>query len=225
MCRGKSVCQLMGENPRAWDRYSTLRPLDWFDDELEKFNYAVEKFINGSREESIGIIDQIRSREMQEWYIEHAQVAGGKRKNILKKPDPPKVSKQRKRMPGIKIERELNIRDGYRCRYCQRRILTKDFLNLFVEKLNYVGFQKGPGNINAHGIILIHSTVLDHITPHAFGGENSEDNLVTSCYPCNYGKAEFSLDQLAIENPMLRGPILDEWQGMQNLIVALKNKS
>lgn len=35
---------------------------------------------------------------------------------------------------------------------------------------------------------------VDHIVPVALGGENDQDNLVTSCFNCNRGKAARSLD-------------------------------
>lgn len=34
---------------------------------------------------------------------------------------------------------------------------------------------------------------VDHITPIKKGGDNSEDNLITSCQPCNIGKGVVSL--------------------------------
>ena len=155
MCRKQKSCTLIDENINLWDRYSPLRPYDWFDEELDNFCNAVEKFLIGSREESINIIEELRSKEMQEWYIEHAQVAGTRRNFILKKVKPLKTVKEKKRMPSIILERELNFRDGYRCRYCQRRILTKDFIKRFISKMDYLGFRKGPRNIDTHGILLI----------------------------------------------------------------------
>lgn len=35
---------------------------------------------------------------------------------------------------------------------------------------------------------------VDHITPVALGGDNSEDNLITSCFDCNRGKGARSLE-------------------------------
>lgn len=32
--------------------------------------------------------------------------------------------------------------------------------------------------------------VIDHVTPVALGGENSQDNLITACESCNQGKAD-----------------------------------
>lgn len=35
---------------------------------------------------------------------------------------------------------------------------------------------------------------VDHITPIALGGDNTEDNLITSCFDCNRGKGARSLE-------------------------------
>jgi len=44
--------------------------------------------------------------------------------------------------------------------------------------------------------------------PHSLGGRTELDNLVTSCYSCNFGKAEYTLKQLGIDDPTYK--ILDE---------------
>jgi hypothetical protein len=36
---------------------------------------------------------------------------------------------------------------------------------------------------------LVHS--LDHLVPRAVGGDNTPDNLVTCCWPCNKRKSDF----------------------------------
>jgi hypothetical protein len=48
-----------------------------------------------------------------------------------------------------------------------------------------------------HPAYLLISTSLDHRDPGARGGGWTDpDNLVTSCWPCNSGKAHFTLDEL-----------------------------
>lgn len=39
---------------------------------------------------------------------------------------------------------------------------------------------------------------VDHINPIALGGNNSSDNLITSCFPCNRGKGANSLSSIPI---------------------------
>jgi 5-methylcytosine-specific restriction endonuclease McrA len=41
----------------------------------------------------------------------------------------------------------------------------------------------------------------DHVIPRSQGGKTTVDNLVTACWPCQFGKAEFSPNQLGLEDP------------------------
>ncbi|HUW77243.1 MAG TPA: HNH endonuclease [Candidatus Nanopelagicaceae bacterium] len=50
---------------------------------------------------------------------------------------------------------------------------------------------------------------LDHVTPHRLGGRTDEANLVTSCWPCNYGKMEYTVEQIGIVDPLLTPPMED----------------
>lgn len=47
---------------------------------------------------------------------------------------------------------------------------------------------------------------LDHIIPVAKGGDNEQDNLVTSCFDCNRGKSDRSLDSVpeSLQDKMAR---------------------
>jgi hypothetical protein len=43
----------------------------------------------------------------------------------------------------------------------------------------------------------------------------SLENLVTSCWSCNYGKLDATLEQIGISNPLERGiNKIDDWDGL-----------
>lgn len=217
MCIGKKNCVYLDSNTEEWDNRCTLTPFEWFEEQLDLFTNAVKLFREGERDEAISVIKSLRNEDMQQWYIEHAQVSGTIRKNITKVPRPKKIEKQNRdplRMPNSKMEKYLFERDGYRCRYCERRIIDKTFLKNFIAQLDFDGFQKGKTNLLTHGLILICSPVIDHVIPHNIGGQTNETNLVTSCYPCNFGKADYTLEQLKNINPFEREPICDDWDGL-----------
>ena len=46
----------------------------------------------------------------------------------------------------------------------------------------------GRSNKIRHGISLTFRATADHVVPISHGGRTSMDNLVTSCWNCNYGK-------------------------------------
>ena len=78
----------------------------------------------------------------------------------------------------------------------------------------------GRTNLTTHGCAIAFRAVADHLNPFAGGGTTLFDNLVTACYPCNFGKANFTLADLALEGP--RPPLLDGWDGLELLLPALK---
>jgi len=73
----------------------------------------------------------------------------------------------------------------------------------------------GKGNQLRHGIALTFRATADHVKPLSFGGRTNMENLVTSCWNCNYGKLNALLDQMNIADPMER-EINEElkWDGM-----------
>jgi len=57
-------------------------------------------------------------------------------------------------------------------------------------------------NSERHGVALVLRATIDHIKPLSRGGRTRIDNLVTSCWSCNYGKLNATLEQLWISNPL-----------------------
>ena len=65
-------------------------------------------------------------------------------------------------------------------------------------------YSVGRTNQERHGMALISRAQLDHVVPHGQGGVTGEENLVTACWACNYGKARFTLSQIALQDPRQR---------------------
>lgn len=64
--------------------------------------------------------------------------------------------------------------------------------------------------------MITRSPVVDHVDPGAWGGDwNSEENLVTACWPCNAIKADLSLEQLGWPAP--RSVPETDWDGPTGL--------
>jgi len=92
----------------------------------------------------------------------------------------------------------------------------------FIKKLNSNEFIKGPTNLTTHG--LVHATwpVADHVYPWILGGATNPSNLVASCASCNYGKANYTIEQLGIQNPLNFDPVLDHWDGLSSFLEEIK---
>jgi hypothetical protein len=81
----------------------------------------------------------------------------------------------------------------------------------------------GRTNLTTHGAALVYRAVADHVVPRSCGGTTDEENLVTASYPCNFGKAEFSLVQLGLEEP--RRAVADGWDGLERLAPVLQRRA
>ncbi len=121
--------------------------------------------------------------------------------------------KQRK--PSNADRLTIHQRDGFRCRYCGCRVVL---LNVR-KRLRAVMPEAIPiGKDTYHAAFLTINATLDHVLPHARGGDNSPENLVTTCWPCNYGKEHYRLEELGLIDPRLRPPVVDAWDGLQRLL-------
>lgn len=224
MCRGKKYCAELDKNWQEWDADCPLRRYSWFDQELDLFLEAVEVFINGDQDACLSILSGIKSTELQMWSVEHGQMAGMHRANHLNmaKPIPVPVDSRDPLRSPRRYEAAVFQRDGWRCRYCTGRLVSNTFFSLFIKVLDHECFRKGPTNMDTHGIIHIFNPVADHVVPWNLGGMTNEENLVSSCGPCNYGKAGYTVEQMGIGDPRDRPPIRDDWDGLLSRVPALK---
>lgn len=216
MCRGKNECSELGADTTKWDQHCPLRPPEWIEREVSKFVQALDQFINGNREKCIDILSTIRSEEITSWYIEHGQMSGRHRKNLLGIPKPELISEDLRdplRAPK-KYQNEVFTRDNYHCRYCGARLISQKLIKSFIKALNSEQFKRGSTNLTTHGIIHATWPVADHVVPWNMGGRTNLTNLVASCASCNYGKDGYTCEQMSITNPFTRAPIKDDWDGL-----------
>ena len=224
MCRSKDSCSELGINPNHWNINCPLPTPNWFAEQIDIFESAVNFLISGDKESCFKTLKQIRNEEITNWYTEHGQMSGRHRNLILKLPSIQNVDESLRdpiRTPK-KIQDLVFERDGYRCRYCENKIISQEVIRLFIKKLDSTLFQRGKTNLTTHGIIHISWPVADHVIPWNKGGRTNLDNLVSSCATCNYGKDGYTIEQLGIQNPFNRNPKLDNWKGLNEKIAFLK---
>ncbi len=68
---------------------------------------------------------------------------------------------------------------------------------------------------------LMAEVVEDHVRhhlPYCAGGGNDLDNLVTACWAGQFGRGDFSLEEVGLSDPRARSPIVDEWDGLTGLL-------
>lgn len=218
MCRGKNICSELGANPAEWDKNCPLLPPKWINTEINKFIEAAHMFIQGNRELCIRTLSTIEDKKITNWYIEHGQMSGMHRKNILDSPNLELASENSRdplRAPQ-KYQTEVFSRDNYHCRYCGQKLISQKFMKSFIKGVNSDQFKKGSTNLTTHGIIHVTWPVADHVIPWNIGGQTNSFNLVASCGPCNYGKAGYTCEQMGITDPFSRPPTQDSWDGLSS---------
>jgi len=222
MCRGKRFCVELGSDPLRWSRTVPLPLPDWFDAQLDTFVEAARYVASGDRASGVSVLQSIRSNDLRCWLCEHGQMSGIHRRRTLGVPAPPYSGDTDKNNLRA-IEDRVFTRDGYRCRYCGTRVVAKSALAALERAVGKPEFCCST-NINAedHGIVLVFKAVADHVAPLKLGGRTDLDNLVTGCQPCNYGKYNFTLDQLGLDDPRERPPVTDDWDGLTSLVPGLK---
>lgn len=220
MCRGKATCSELGLHPSDWDAYCPLRLPKRYGDTIDIFVSAAHDLTTGNKAACIGKLQSVDNQGITQWYIEHGQMSGFHRKKVLRSPDTLAIPFELRdpiRSPQRLQEAVFN-RDNYHCRYCGNRLISQLFFKSFIQKLNSPDFTRGSTNLTTHAVIHIAWPVADHVTPWIAGGRTALDNLVSSCAACNYGKSNYSTDEMGIEDPFKRSPFKSTWDGLSSRI-------
>ena len=128
------------------------------------------------------------------------------------------------RMPSAAETRAVFRRDGYRCRYCGARVVLKEARSILTSHFpSAVPWPSGPqSDAGKHAAFYALNSVIDHVVPHARGGDSSPENLVTACWPCNFFKDDATLAEIGLADPRDRPPVVDEWDGLERLVSGLR---
>lgn len=127
--------------------------------------------------------------------------------------------REEQRMPNPEEQRALHSRDGYHCRFCGipviRKAIRVRLKNLYPNALPW-----GRVNVTQHAAFQAMWAQYDHIIPHANGGTNDLNNVVVTCAPCNYGRMNYSLEELGLNDPRTREAITSTWDGLERLATS-----
>ena len=120
------------------------------------------------------------------------------------------------RMPSSSSERAIYVRDGWRCRYCGTRVIDRSMRTRLHRYLPDVA-RWGARNADKHTALAALSASLDHVIPHSRGGTNDELNLVTACNACQFGRGQWTLEEVGFFDPREYPPTRDSWDGLTRL--------
>ncbi len=214
------LAAVMTTDRARFDRAPLPYPKE-FDSHIDAFVGAVEQAVNGNPDEGRRLLATIDHAPMVEWFDTFAQNAGGERMKLLGN-----IAERRgsggKRDMRVSRVRGIAERDGWRCGYCDIRVIEPRVLRKVDALLGGNVLRRlteKRSNRSYHGIWLVTALTLDHIEPLAENHDDSETNLVTCCWACNFGKYHYTLDELGLQRPRQgRGP-RNDWRGLTDLIV------
>ena len=129
----------------------------------------------------------------------------------------PSISKSEMRMPAASVARAIHFRDGWHCRYCGCRVVGKE-VRYRLRVLLPGAVRWGTRASDCHAGFYAITAVPDHVLPHAHGGDCDLDNIVTACWPCNFGRMSYRLEEVGIIDPRSRPPLRDEWDGLRRIM-------
>jgi hypothetical protein len=138
----------------------------------------------------------------------------GPRPQVLDPPRLPMHERRRPRMVSASGKREIVARDGYHCRFCEMPVIPKDTIKAIAGLYP----SDAPWTNNAaeqHRFFQAANLQLDHIIPHARGGESSVENMVITCAVCNYGRMSNTLAESLLLDPRAFPVRRSNWDGLQ----------
>ena len=102
-------------------------------------------------------------------------------------------------------------RDRWHCRFCVTRVIDPRVRKRLSD--TFGAFPWGRGNLNKHACLAVLAS-HDHVLPRQWGGSNEPDNLVTACWPCQFSRHSYRIEDCGIFDPRDRPPVDSGWDGL-----------
>lgn len=221
------------DDPNFWAPRRCLRePIPEIFEAAELLSSAVDAHLKNDRTHAGRLIAEANMPSLWEWY--HS-IMGQESREVHRQREvagtPPKLSsadRDPKSEPTREEKWALIARDGYRCRFCGIPVVRREIRDAmryrYPDALPWPTVGKGCDQ-RKHTAFLCMTLTHDHVLPHSRGGLTNLDNLVITCWPCNFGKAgikAWTLEQVGLMNPLENPPehaaLKIEWDGLQRFV-------
>jgi hypothetical protein len=201
-------------------RRCLLPPIREFADAADLLAKAADALLVADLEACASHLVAADMRPLREF---HYRVAGPASLEIHRRTGKPTFipvpKENRPRMPSASASMAIMARDGFRCRFCESRVVIRRAAHIFKHFVPEAARQ-GPTNETRHFGLGTITASIDHLVPYSRGGTNDPGNLLTACGPCQFGRNVYTLDEVELANPLDYPPILDDWDGLTRLLVA-----
>ena len=217
-CVPKDVLRLqqhLGDDEGAWPKHCVIEVPPDIKADIDRVIEAVQvAHLNPQKAKSI--IGVVNAEAMKRWFIDVALWSGFWRAERRNSAEANKTKKSIRIPIRQKQLEELFNRDGWQCRYCGNPVGgNRKHFRKFAEQIEMSELIHGRTDETRHGIYLLMMASYDHVVPVNSGGSNEIQNLVTACWPCQFGKYRFTLEELGIDAPQSYSSYsLDDWKGI-----------
>jgi hypothetical protein len=135
----------------------------------------------------------------------------------------PRTGKASARMPTAWETFALYTRDGWRCRFCECRVMSSHARSAIRAIMpDAVPWGKAEGY---HGAFFAMTASIDHVVPHSAGGGNEPENLVTACWSCQFGRGSYTIGEMGLLDPRERPPVVDGWDGLSRVLTKVASSA
>ena len=203
-----TVCLSPEDLPAAfWEPRRCMRePIQEIFDVAALLDRAVDAHLRQDKKTAVQLLIETDLPAVREWT---ESLWGGKQKNPdqwryhrwrpIPGLDAPK-QKVKDRMPRKKDLQIITDRDGYNCRFCGIPVLPRAVRDALSDAYPEAKLW-GSKNNEQHAALQCLWLQFDHIVPHCWGGENTPDNVVITCAPCNYGRGNWAIGRSGFDRP------------------------
>lgn len=117
-------------------------------------------------------------------------------------------------MPGAAEQGQIFERDGWHCRCCGVPVVSPQARARL--SAQHAALRWGKRNAERHAGIFALMASLDHALPRSRGGGNEPSNLLTACWPCQFGRMDWTYEEVQIADPRKSPahPRLAGWKGL-----------
>jgi hypothetical protein len=198
-------------------RFCISNPIPRIFDAARYLDAAVSAHLQGKRTLADELIRSADMPEIYEWLKPiwsnskvHVLSAASKRQPIISKD-----LRAKDRMPsGNTWKAAIHQRDGYNCRFCGMPVIRSE-VRKRINSAYPNAARWGDKDIEHHTAFQAMWAQYDHVVPHARGGQSDLDNMVLTCAACNFGRAEYSLEEVGVADPRGRHPVATTWDGLE----------
>lgn len=185
-------------------------------DAAKYLDAAVSAYISGNNKIADELFRLADNKLIYEW----TDSVWGKNSTYVIVNKQPKLhtnSKEETRMPTTKQKKELQDRDGCHCRFCGMPVIRAD-VRKHLHKAFPGSVRWGRSNDSQHAAFQCMWLQYDHVEPHSSGGTNELDNLIITCAACNFGKWNYTLEELDLYDPRDFKPVISQWDGLERTL-------